>query len=767
MTANAGKGMHFVVLAFLAGTAWVQQWTRLPDALEWTMIGLMALGLACARFRLGCVFLLGVIWAGVYANWRLSDRLADALQGKIVVVQGYIVSLPQRQDNRVSFDFSVTAAADGVPSKLRLNWYYPRMPIRAGQTWELTVRLKKPYGRSNPGGFDYEAWLFANQIGAVGYVRAKPESRQIEPSFSLQRYVAQWRQAISGRLDAALPNNERLGMIKALTIGSQDLIDRRQWDVFRATGVVHLMVISGSHISLVAGLVFLLARRGWAWLGILSISPQTVAAGLAWLAALFYAALAGFSIPTQRAMLMLTVGLFAIVLQRNIAAIRILLIALLVVVLADPLALLSVGFWLSFAAVALLMYISAGRLSRAHYWLETTKLHVAMAIGLSPLLIVFFQQVSLISPLANWVAVPIVGLLVTPLSLLAVGLTFVSSVLATWVLWPADKLLQGLWWLLQQMAEWPLAQLSCMQPPWYALLFAIVGILLLLAPKGMPGRYLSPFLLLPLVFVPAEKPKPGEVWLTLLDVGQGLATVLQTANHVLIFDTGAKYSEQSDMGDAVVLPYLRQQGIAKIDALVISHGENDHSGGAEALMAGIPVNAVYSSAAEWAEQDGGQYCRAGQSWQWDGIVFNMLAPGADKFASENDNSCVLKVRAPGDAFLLTGDIERAAEFWLVKHYGAELASSVLVAPHHGSKTSSHSAFLDQVDPDLILIPAGFMNRFGFPHPTVLQRYRKRHIESLTTGEQGAITVKIGKDSMRVESNRQNQKRYWMLSEAGS
>ena len=615
----------------------------------------------------------------------------------------------------------------------------------------MTVRLKKPHGLSNPGGFDYEAWLFANHIGATGYVRPKPAARLIQPQLRIGRYLADFRQRIADRLDAAMPQSEWIGVVKALSIGSQDAISEDQWDIFRKTGTIHLMVISGTHIGLIAGLVFVLLRRIWIWAHMLRISPQNVAAILAWLAALCYTALAGFSIPAQRALIMLTVGLTAIIL----------LLALLAVVLLDPLAMLSIGFWLSFAAVGLLIYLSTGRVNRRSTWSKATKLHTAMAIGLAPLLIVFFQQVSLIAPLANWVAAPVIGLLVTPLALLAAIMALIAPLFAAKLLWLTDQILQCVGYLLQKMAALPLATISCPPPSWYALLFAIVGVLLLLAPKGMPGRYLSPFFFLPLMFGFHDKPVVGKVWLTVLDVGQGLATVVQTANHVLIYDTGAKYSEQFDMGDAVILPFLRYRDINKIDRLMISHGENDHSGGAASLLAGIPVGDVVSSAAEWAKLTNGHFCKIGQSWHWDGVSFEMLSPSSQTFDSENNNSCVLKISDFKQSILLTGDIERETERWLVNQYGAELKSTVLLAPHHGSNTSSLGYFLDQVDPELILISAGYMNRFGFPNQRVLARYRKRKIPFLTTAEQGAITIKFEDKSIRVESWRQRKKRYWM------
>lgn len=752
--------MQLSILAFFSGIVIVQQWTELPQATEWLLLILLSLILYKCQLRLASIFLAGIWWAAVFAHWQLSTQLEDGLQGKDVQVKGYIVSLPHQQENRVSFDFIVTQAQDSIPGKLRLNWYYPLQVIRAGQSWEMTVRLKKPHARSNPGAADYEAWLFAHGIGATGYVRPNPSPQLIPASFRFSRLLASWRQAISERLDLALPNSEHLGIIKALSIGSQDLISPAQWQIFRATGVVHLMVISGAHISLLSGLVFYIFRRFWVWTGVFQISPQNVAALMAWLFALFYALLAGFSVPAQRAVLMLSVGLLSIVLQRNTAPLQVLLMALLSVVLFDPLALLSSGFWLSFSAVALLIYVSAGRIGKTKYWLRISKLHVAMAIGLAPLLMVFFQQISIISPLANWLAIPLIGLLLTPLCLLSALVVLVSIPLAALILWPADLLLKAFWWVLQEMAAWPMATLSCLQPPWYGVLFAILGILLLFAPKGMPMRYLSPVFFLPLIFVTADRPKSGEVWLTLLDVGQGLAAVVQTRQHTLVYDSGPKFSEHYDMGEAVVLPYLQYFGIKYIDMLMISHGDIDHSGGAASIIEAIQVKNHSSSDAKWSAELGGDLCRAGQNWQWDGVIFEVLSPAAPGFDSENNNSCVLTIKNSKFSFLLTGDIEKTAEYWLIEQYGSKLASSVLITPHHGSKSSSSLGFLKLVAPQYSLIPAGYRNKFGFPHPKVLNRHAQLGIKTLNTAEVGAIRVMATGQNLTVTANRLQNKRYW-------
>ncbi len=757
--------MTLASLAFLLGIVAVQQLPALPSPPQLLLLSAVAAILAYKRYNHLLFFILGLLWASLFAGWQLNDRLPDRYQNSNITIEGYVSNLPQQEDGRVSFDFTVRQPADHFPGKIRLSWYYPQQQIRAGQSWRLTVKLKQPYGHMNPGGFDYQAWLFANHIGATGYVRNRPAPELLASAPGIAQYFASWRQAIAERLDAALPNGEQLGVIKALTIGTQDTISQKQWDVFRATGTTHLIVISGSHISLIAGLVYLLARRGWAWLNILSISPQRVAALTGWLSGLFYAGLAGYSIPTLRAVIMLTVAMAAIVWQRNTAPLQILLLALMAVLLFDPLAVLSVGFWLSFAAVALLLYVSAGRLGRSGYWRETTLAQLATFAGLAPLLMLFFQQLSLISPLANWLAVPIIGLLAVPLALLAVLLLFLFPPPAILILRLTDLILQGLWWLLTKMAGLSFATVFSQQPPWYAMLPAGIGVLLLLAPRGIPGRYLSVFLFLPLMFAGSVKPQPGSLWLTLLDVGQGLSVVLQTAEHTLVFDTGNKYSEDSDMGDSVILPFLRRQGIQRIDTLIVSHGDKDHSGGANSLLTGIAVDKVFSSVAEWAEGNGKQYCKAGQGWQWDQVQFTLLSPPETAFAKENDNSCVLHIAASPHSFLLTGDIEQSAEDWLVREYGQQLNSSVLVAAHHGSKTSSSYDFLQMVAPKLILIPAGHLNRFGFPHKQVLDRYRQLDMPWLNSADQGAITIHSNRADLQVESERDRRKRYWMASDS--
>ena len=513
----------------------------------------------------------------------------------------------------------------------------------------------------NPGGFDYERWLFSQNVGATGYVRANPKPAMLG-RLSAWISIGVWRQNISDQLSLILDARPSLGLIKALTIGDGSGITQNQWDVFRKTGATHLVVISGSHVSLIAGLVYFLVLKFWAWTGVLRWSPQRVAACVAIVSAIFYAALAGFSVPTERSVIMLVIIMAAIILQRNTPPFNTLAVALFVVLVFDPLSVLSVGFWLSFLAVALIIYVIAGRLGKVSYFFEAIKINWATSVGLSPLLLLFFQQVSLISPLANFIAVPVISLLAVPLALVGVLVMFISPFIALKLFFIVDGALQGLWWFLERMAALPFATITHAQPSLWALVFAIPGVLLLLAPRGIPARWLSLVMFLPLIFTEPKNPELGSINLTLLDVGQALSQVVQTQKHWLVYDTGAKFSEESDIGKSVLLPFLRQQGAEKVDKLIISHGDNDHIGGAVSVLRGIPVEQLLTSAPERLKDYAPVKCRAGQSWLWDDVRFTILAP-QQQFVSENDNSCVLKIEAEQGTVLLTSDIEASAEAW--------------------------------------------------------------------------------------------------------
>ncbi len=753
-----------LAVGFVGGVSAVQQLPSLPGAWAFILLSSTFGLLVYYKLRLPAAFVFGVVWALAFAEIRLGQSLPTATERQAAVVEGIIRTIPQSVDYgfRFHFDIERTVAPAGsvLPSRVRLNWYDRRFSPKAGERWRLSVKLKPPHGMLNPGGLDYERWLFAQGIRAVGHVTESSDNRLLDTADSRYSFEG-WRQALYERLSATLNGEPLTGIVKALIMGADDDITPSQWDVLRRTGTTHLVAISGSHIGLVAGFVFFLVRRIWSGLGALRWSPPSVAASAAFIAALVYSALADFAIPTQRAVIMIGIVMGAVIGQRHLNGLHVLATALLAVALYDPLAVLSPGFWLSFTAVALIFFAVSYRKGRLAGWRAMLRVNWATSLGLAPLLMLFFQRVSIISPIANLFAVPVVGFLLIPVCLTGAILLPALPTAGEALLILASRLLEWTWPFLQWMADLPAAQWAHAEPPFWTIPLALLGFVLLLSPKGVPARWLGLVLAVPAVTVQPNRPPQSGFHLTLLDVGQGLAAAVETHQHILIFDTGARFGSRFDIGSAVIEPYLRHRGFERVDTLIVSHGDNDHIGGARALLERFAVGRTYTSVPEKLPDFPTENCRAEQSWEWDGVKFEMLAP-IEKAERENDNSCVLKVSGPGGSALLTGDIERTAEQLLIDRYGQDLASDILVVPHHGSNTSSSSAFLDAVKPRYALIPAGFLNRYGFPHRAVLRRYRARNIPVLNTAETGALTVLVGnrRDDLKLEIYRAENRRYW-------
>ncbi len=765
--------MRAGIVAFLLGMVLLQQLPHLPDG-RWGWLLLVLLPLSFMPFRLAPLvwFGNGFLWALIHANLLLASSLAPALEGENLLLTGVVATLPEQRDRLWRFEFEL----DGVltpeitlaqlPPRIRLNWYGNRdnrVPqLVVGERWQLLVRLKQPHGFMNPGGFDYEGWLYRHGIRATGYVRAEGDNRQIGAA-GLSYQVDRWRSLLSQKMNEALPQQEFRGIIKALAIGKQDEIGEAQWQTFLKTGTNHLVAISGLHVSMISGLAFLLWRWLWgrsAWLT-LRWPAQKVGAVAAIMAALTYAALAGFSIPTQRTLIMVVVFMVALIVQRYRRPSDGLLLALLLVLLFDPLAVMDAGFWLSFGAVAFIFLGMGGRLGSHGLWWKWGRVHLLMAVALAPITLLLFQKASLISPLANFVAVPWVSLVVVPLVLLGSLLLLLVPVAGEWLLVLANGCLALIWPVLNWFAELPAAQLYHAFVGAWVVIPTTIGVLWLLAPRGWPGRWLGGVWLATAFLLPHARPSAGEVWFTLLDVGQGLAAVVETEHHLLLFDTGPRFSDTFDTGEAVVLPYLLQRGVAQVDMLVISHGDNDHIGGAESLLASFPVARLLTSVPEKLDSHRPEPCRAGQQWQWDGVEFLMLNPTAELVRKENNNSCVLKVTTATGSLLLTGDIEKQAERALLSRNGSQLRADLLVVPHHGSKSSSTAEFISAVAPRWALFPVGYRNRFGFPRPEVVARYQEQKIEVLDSAQMGAISLRLGREGFSPpEGYRETAQRYW-------
>jgi competence protein ComEC len=764
------------VLAFLAGILLVQQLSALPSlAWAWLLLPFAVAAWRWPRFGLPILFFLtGILWVTFRAGNLLADKLPTVLEGADLRVEGRIADLPVASERGLRFAFDIERAWQGdqpvgVPRTVQLSVYGATPTLRVGDVWEFTVRLKRPHGFQNPGGFDYEAHLFQLRVRATGYVREHEPSRLIAPLGALADGVLpgyrlnRFRQALSGRIQTLLPENRFAPMITAFANGDDDAIPDDQWQVLTRTGTGHLIAISGMNIGLVAGLVFFLARWLWSLPGVtvLLVPAPLVAAGAALLAALSYAALAGFAIPTQRALVMLVVVLGGVFLRRRTSPSVLLAIGLLTVLLVDPLAVMSPGFWLSFAAVAVILYvvnsgIGSGWRERLVAW---GRVQWAVAVGLLPVLLLLFQQASLSGPVANLIAIPVIETLVIPATLLGVVATLaLPDSIAQWPFFLAATALELLWIPLEALARLPGTLWSQHTPAFWTVAAAVIGAALLLAPRGIPARWLGLVWLLPMFLVRPAPVATGEARVTLLDVGQGLAVVVQTAGHTLVYDTGARLSARFDAGRAVVVPYLRHAGVTRVDTLIVSHGDNDHIGGSASLLAAIPVTQVLSSVPERLAN--AKACRNGQSWEWDGVHFAMLHPDAGSQLEGNNRSCVLRVESRFGQALLPGDIAARAERELLLRAEEQLRADILVVPHHGSKSSSTESFLDAVRPRVALLPAGYLNRYKHPHPRVVARYRERGIALEDSATAGAITVELGNRGLQLTRYRETQRRYW-------
>ncbi len=737
--------MFQFAISFVFGCLLLLNLPQLPN-LPWLWLLLPTLALmTIPKIRFPSGILLGIIWAGFHAQHNLADRLPESLAGQDITITGTIASLPRYNDRSLRFLFNPDRYPDPnpdltLPEQLRLSWYrpFPETELRSGQRWQLTVRLKPPHGSINWQGFDYEGWLFQKNIGATGYVRPKGDKHLLSPAPRHQ--INTLRHTIKEAIDDTLQDSPQRGLVHGLTIGLRDHISQQQWETLRLTGTSHLLAISGLHIGLVATLGFFLCR--WLWSrrakNLLHLPASTIGAIGSIAFALFYTALAGFSLPSQRALIMISTVAIAILLRHRFVTRDIFGISLFLVVAYHPLAVLSAGFWLSFSAVGLIIYTLHHRFPTPKWpW---ARIHLLIAIGLTPLLLLFFSQTSLIAPVANLIAVPLVSVIIVPLLLLAICCLAIIPPLGDLLLHLADTLLAWLWLFLDQLAAFPHAAWFSSPPPAIYWLPILLGMALLLAPRGVPARYLGVIGLLPLWFSSPTTPHAGNFNFTLLDVGQGLASVIQTEHHTLIFDTGDKFSDQFNAGDAMVLPYLQAQGINQIDMLIISHGDSDHSGGANAIQTQTTVQHVLHSP---SDENVINPCQAGQSWQWDGVDFQILHPSKeDNALSENNQSCVLKVSAGNNSVLLTGDIEYAAEKILIQRDSNLLAANILVAPHHGSKTSSSAKFIQQVNPQYVLFPTGYRNRFHHPAQQIIERYQLSQRTLLNTAKTGAITFSI-------------------------
>ena len=764
--------MRLFVFAFALGTLVLQHAETLPDAGIglWGIAAMLGVTLmSTPALRVVLVVAGGFAIGYGYAAWRAEGRLADELprawEGRDIEVTGRVASLPQLADWGTRFLFDVEGPAV-VPRHISLTWYDRAPALVAGETWTLAVRLKRPRGLANPHAFDFEPWALERGIRATGYVRPKaPAARTVETADGWPYTLHRWRGEIRAWMQRELPDARLRGVLVALAIGDQDAIAPADWDVFWRSGVGHLMSISGLHITMLAALGYALAHFMWVRIPSLALRLPTrkaaVVAGT--LVALAYTLMTGYAVPAQRTFAMLAVLALCVLLDRHGSPSRVLALAALAVLTLDPWAALSAGFWLSFGAVGAIFYAMGLRAGRAGRVRAALAEQLAVTVVMLPMLLALFREVSVVSPLANAVAIPVVSLVVVPLAIVGAFLQVAPALDA------AHAVMVALMAPLEAIAASPWAMLESHAPAPWTVGAALVGCAWLLAPRGVPMRAAGATWLLPLFLVTPPKPAWGEAWLDVLDVGNGLAVVVRTASHALAYDTGPAWRGDADSGGRIVVPYLRGEGIGRLDGLIISHADDDHAGGAMSLVVSrdpawllSPLGAAHPLHLVVARSIA---CVTGQRWSWDGVGFEVMHPGAEIYETgasrrkENDRSCVVRVAAGESAALLAGDAEARSEAEMLAR-GGMLDSQVLVVPHHGSRSSSTPAFVAAVQPSIAIFAVGYRNRFGHPHEAIVQRYASHGVQLRRTDREGALRIVLEAGAAPAVRRLVGEVRYW-------
>ncbi|MCU7926674.1 MAG: DNA internalization-related competence protein ComEC/Rec2 [Candidatus Thiodiazotropha sp. (ex Dulcina madagascariensis)] len=758
--------MNVMLIFFVIGATLFHALKELPG-LWWLALLLPMVPLwRHAWLRPWMALFAGAGWSLLFATYMLQQQLPVDRERQDMILDGVIESLPVRQGGLTRFQVRVDRLLDSGGgaldlSRLQLSWFGAGQTLRIGDAWRLKVRLKRPRGMQNPQGHDYERWLFGQGVQAKGYVRKWSGNRRLSAQ-PASAWMGRVRQSIAAQIDRHTAQPVAAALLKALAVGDKRGIGRAEWRVFTLTGTNHLIAISGLHVGIVAGWLLWVGQWAWRRSERLTLRLPALKAGsvLALLGALTYAALAGFSLPTQRALLMLLATLGSILLGRRLALGRGLLLALFLVVLFDPFAPLSAGFWLSFGAVAVILWSVGGRVAPWRGWRQGVRVQWFVTVGLLPILLLFFGQASLVAPVVNLIMVPWFTLVLVPLVLVGLPILLIPTLAGGW--FALLGLITGYSYeLLAWFSSLPFALMVLPEAATWLWASAIAGCLLLLMPGGMPGRLLGAWLFVPVLLTPPQRPSEGELWLTLLDVGQGLACVIETRHRLLLYDTGPGHASGYSAAETAILPYLRAQGHKVVDRVVLSNGDLDHAGGLSRLREQITIKEVLAGEPERAQR--ARPCRAGERWSWDGVTFQLLHPSAeDRFKHANDRSCVMRIVTGDWTILLPGDIEKEAEKLLLERHGGDLKSRILVAPHHGSATSSSAPFVAAVDPEWTLFSSGYKNSYGFPKHEVVQRWRAQGAETLNTAETGAIQFRLkpGQVELGPRLYRELNRRYW-------
>ena len=726
-------------------------------------------------------FCFGFIVSGFRLDAIIKDQLDPELEGRTLILTGYPVSAGSNSETYQRFQFRIDSAVDNDGNrqpklhgkKIRLSWKTPNR-MSPGKLYRLSVRLKRPRGMVNPGGFDYQAWLLSRHIVATGYVRSGDlfEEQSQAMHFAQQPFIQ--RQKFLDTLDTVLAELEYKRIIRALVAGQREGLTAKDWQLFQQTGTVHLMAISGLHIGLIAGvaaLIPLTLGRVFNFAVSFEVS-RYVATIFALGTASVYAWLAGFSVPTLRALLMVSAFGFSCFAARNTSAMHVLLLVAIALVFSNPIGLTQPGFVLSFSAVAFLIFCFSGRINTARRLVDFLRAQWVLLIGLFAILIAFSLPVALLAPVANSIAVPLVSCIVLPLLFFATLMLFINEEFASLVFTASDFVLQGLFAFLQWSAQWELkASIQQLISPNSALML-FVAVVLILAPRTIGLRPLG-LLLVGIVYFPLHKTPPPT--LTVLDVGQGLSIVLQIDKSTLVYDLGAAYSDDFSMATRVVTPFLRQQGVKQVDQLWLSHADNDHAGDLSGFLRSNKVGALYSGEPEKLLPIEISHCgKVGETLLHSALEIKILWPNLDdeRSATEglgllersNNRSCVLLIRYQDKHILLTGDIEAKVERHLLENGVLPKNVDLLIAPHHGSNTSSTAAFVRRVNPKQVVFSSGYKNRYRHPAEKVTRRYQSAGAVLWSTAHCGALVFDLDSPALTPAAERMQNRKPWYLQQ---
>ncbi len=752
-------------LWLLAGV-YALQLSSFADYSDLAIIGLVALclGIISRNSRPLLVLLAGAVLFLSDARTVIDSRIDNRYAGDSIVAQVRIASFPERNGDRLSFAAD-TIASPLLPPRVRLSWYQTDTEVRIGDVWQLELRLRRPRGASNPGGFDYEAWLLRERIGAVGYVVSGPRNRLIDAhAASLTQRL---RQHVVERLVAVTGDAGETAVLAAITVGARHLITTEQWQRYARTGTSHLMAISGLHVSLAAAGGYLLAVLVAAGMPF-AANRHLLATTGALVVAVGYASWSGFAVPAQRASLMVGLAAAAIVSRRELTPSVVVATVCVAIVTLWPLASMAPGFKLSFAAVLVLLWVArrypgarARRLPEAVRRLGV--MQIALLLGLMPLTVLEFSRVAFAAPLVNALAVPLFSFVTVPFALTGVVLDGVLSPVGDRALLVAAYSLRMLEQLIQFTARLPGVEFLAPQITIAGWVLVCTPLIWVVLPTGWPGRNVAFVAVGALLLYQPPRPPPGCVDIDVLDVGQGLAAVATTHRHSLVYDTGPAYRSGGSAATSTLLPFLRFRGVSKLDALIVSHADLDHAGGVTALLAGIKTDKVWSGEALPAPGTRSRPCVAGEAWLYDGIRFEFVYPSSTVTYDGNDASCVLLVTAGTHRILLPGDIERPAERMLVQT-GSLPAVTAVVVPHHGSLTSSSLPLVAALRPELAVVSAGFGNHWGLPRQEVVMRWQQVGAEVVTTGTAGAVGMRVCAHSGLQTVTRQRRERHRIWQE---